>query len=138
MLEALSPAFCVGLAVVSVGLGVLAAAVRGTYRLAILALLAAGFAAGGVVLVTAAETPFGIGDGVVPDLRGQNWCTATKRLERRGLRWRFDNRPAIHRSAPEDSCVMNPKVTRQMPAPGNDLGEGSVVVLFLERCDGCL
>ena len=38
--------------------------------------------------VAEAETPFGIGDGVVPDLRGDSLCVATQRLAARGPRWR--------------------------------------------------
>jgi hypothetical protein len=103
-----------------------------------LRLLAAALVAGAAVwAVVDAETPFGIGDGVVPDVRGSEGCEAYVVLSERGLRWTHRD-GMVRGRAPADRCVDaqaddgfdtdNP-IVGQHPAPGTDLGEGGVVRL---------
>ncbi len=102
-----------------------------------LRLLAAALVAGAAVwAVVGAETPFGLGDGVVPDVRGREGCEAHVALEERALRWAHRHGP-VHARAPEGECVAvqddgfdthNP-IVEQRPAPGTDLGEGGIVRL---------
>ena len=88
---------------------------------------------GAVVLLVRAETPFGVGNGTVPDVVDVDECTAVERIEERGLRWRFGSRapvggqPAACVSG-EPLSVADP-VLAQRPRPGTDLGEGGLVVL---------
>lgn len=49
----------------------------------------------GLLAAVQAETPLGIGNGVVPDLVGLDECTAARKLEERGLRWRFGDRAPV-------------------------------------------
>lgn len=86
-----------------------------------------------VLLVAVAETPFGIGDGTMPEVVGLGECAATERLRERGLRWRFGPRsPVGGRPA---SCVdpglfsVSDEVLGQRPQAGKKLGESEVVVL---------
>ena len=82
--------------------------------------------------VLTAETPFGIGDGVVPDVRGRGFCGATTVLQERGLRWRsfaaVASRVHPRECAGAEEDPANP-VVEQQPAPGTDLGEGGIVRL---------
>lgn len=94
--------------------------------------------------VLAAETPLGIGDGVVPDVRGRDDCEALRALEERGLRWRFGAAGPVHERVPaelqcsgdvaqEDEDHSNP-IAEQEPSPGTKVGEGGVVRLR-RRCE---
>ena len=121
---------------------------------AVLAALAPGglryLAAAGVALclvsaVLAAETPLGIGNGIVPDVRDRHVCDAYRVLEERGLRWRSSGGPVRQRTPPGD-CVERADnaldegdtVGEQDPPPGTDLGEGGVVRLGPDcRLLGC-
>lgn len=95
----------------------------------------AGAAAVALLLVTA-ETPLGIGNGTVPDLVGIDECTATERLAKRGLRWRFGDRSPVGGVSPRCdtgdpfwvSTVADP-IVGQRPAPGTKLDEDAIVVL---------
>jgi hypothetical protein len=82
-----------------------------------------------ILLVVRAETPFGFGNGTVPDLVGFDECTATEKLEARELRWRFGpHSPIGGRPA---SCVdtgggigsVADAIVGQRPTPGGPLAE---------------
>jgi hypothetical protein len=88
-----------------------------------------------ILLVVRAETPFGIGNGRVPDLVGLDECTATDKLADRELRWRFGpHAPIGGRPAP---CIdtgggigsVADEIVGQRPAPGTRLPASDVVVL---------
>jgi beta-lactam-binding protein with PASTA domain len=94
----------------------------------------------GVGWVCAAETPFGIGDGKVPDLVGKDVCEASRAAADRGLRWRYgpggDVSAAVLRHDPSVSFTCaDDEVVRQSPGPGTDVGEGGVVTLITECTD---
>jgi hypothetical protein len=88
-----------------------------------------------ILLVVRAETPFGFGNGTVPDLVGLDECTATDKLAARELRWRFGpHSPIGGRPA---SCIdtgggigsVADEIVGQRPTPGTRLSESDVVVL---------
>ena len=84
--------------------------------------------------IRAAETPFGIGDGRVPDVVGRDLCSATHALTERGLRWRYGTSTetldeALDESRQASFDCSNDMVLRQSASPGSDLGEGGVVRL---------
>lgn len=95
-------------------------------------------AAAAALLIAGAETPFGIGNGKVPDLVGVDECTATKRLDKRGLRWRVGDGPVgrVSSSCTSDEpffvSTVADRIEAQRPAPGTDLGEDGVVVLHTD------
>ena len=85
-----------------------------------------------------AETPFGIGNGKVPDLVGRNVCSATAALAKRELRWRVGTfrvvqTKAEHNVVGESFDCSDDKVLRQSPSPGTDVGTGGVV-WFATQC----
>jgi beta-lactam-binding protein with PASTA domain len=89
---------------------------------------------------TQSETPFGIGNGEVPNLVGRDRCDATHALARRGLRWRFPPSAEIQEKAEGRSLGLSPDcsgdtLVRQSPGVGTDLGEGGVVVLITSCAD---
>lgn len=84
------------------------------------------------VAIVQAETPFGIGNGTVPGLVDLDECTATQKLEERGLRWRFGDRaPVGGRPA---ACIdgglfsVADPVLAQKPAEGARPGAAPVVL----------
>jgi hypothetical protein len=84
--------------------------------------------------VRAAETPFGIGNGQVPDVVDRGICPATRALTERGLRWGFQGEPDVYSEAlnpPETSSTPDCKleVLRQSVRPGTQLREGQVIRL---------
>ncbi len=85
------------------------------------------------VLIVEAETPFGIGNGKVPDLVGLDECTAASRLGERDLRWRFGNRAPV--GGQPAACASGglfttaDEVLAQRPRAGTELEDGAVVRL---------
>src|SRR3712207_3656368 len=107
----------------------------------LIALPAIGLVAFTTWAVASAETPFGIGNGVVPDVVGRDSeCDALTALEERGLRWLsfgdlYDRVPARLCDVDEDVSYGSGAPTGivdQRPEPGTDLGEGGVVRLIRE------
>ena len=82
-----------------------------------------------------AETPFGIGNGTVPDLIGLGECTATEKVAARELRWRFGarapigGRPAAFIDAGGGIGSVADEIVGQRPASGTPLSQSGVVVL---------
>ena len=88
--------------------------------------------------IRGAETPFGIGNGRVPDVVGRDLCSATRALTERGLRWGYATSTAISATALNESREATPDcstdiVLRQSPRPGTDVGDGGAVRLAT-RC----
>ena len=85
------------------------------------------------LLIRGAETPFGIGNGRVPELVGRDLCSATTAVAERGLRWRIvDSRirdDGLRPSRNETPDCTSDRVVRQSPAPATRLREGDVVTL---------
>ena len=113
-------------------------------------LLAAAAVAGALVVAGArAETPLGIGDGVVPDLVGEDRCASEQVLAKRDLRWRYGRTGRVGREPCDQIIEVDPSegincpdtIERQRPREGTDLGEGGVVELrstyFPLRGVGC-
>ena len=88
----------------------------------------------GAAAALLAETPFGIGNGRVPDVIGLDACDATAAITERGLRWRWRNERGSHANAIEyeprasPSCKVDP-IDGQAPQPGTKLREGDVVAI---------
>ena len=86
------------------------------------------------LLIKGAETPFGIGNGQVPELVGRDLCSATTAVAERGLRWRItgngETRSDGLRPSPQSSfdCTSD-LVVRHSPRPRTQLEEGDVVTL---------
>jgi hypothetical protein len=131
------------IAAIALSLALLAIVAAVSLRaLAVVVVLAA--ASIGVAVVRAAETPFGIGDGVVPDVVGLDDCEAYTLLEKRDLRWITFGR--LEERAPGDcddddgtfdtgsSSFDGVEIVAQRPAAGTDIGEDGVVRL-IRRCE---
>jgi hypothetical protein len=88
-----------------------------------------------LLLMVRAETPFGIGNGTVPDLVGVDECTATDKLAARELRWRFGPRAPI--GGRPAACIdtgggigsVADEIVGQRPDSGTRLTQAAVVVL---------
>ncbi len=83
-----------------------------------------------------AETPFGLGNGTVPKLVGLDECTATRKLEERGLRWRFGDRATVggRPAACDDGelfSVADPVLAQQLPEGARP---GSRVIVLETSC----
>lgn len=131
--------FVIAASVVSVALLVLAwreDVIESPRALGFVSALVAGALA--ALAFATAETPFGIGNGVVPALTGRDVCSAEQSLERRALRWRYAGTDRVLSRAAEDDPESEPScrddaIEAQRPVPGTELGEQGVVTLT-SRC----
>lgn len=87
-----------------------------------------------MLLVRAAETPFGIGNGQVPELVGRDLCSATTAVAERGLRWRIigsreARRDGLRQSRQHEPDCTGDEIVRHSPEPWTRLDEGDVVTL---------
>jgi len=94
--------------------------------------LAVALAVAGVLAlaVSSAETPFGIGNGRMPDLSGAgSRCEAEAVLAKRGLHWRDHWTDKLRAKAcDQDAAGACPgRVLSQWPAPGTRVPEDHVV-----------
>jgi beta-lactam-binding protein with PASTA domain len=123
----------VGLAFALMSVGLWASHWRWVPRLGFLAVAIAASCS----VVAEAETPFGVGNGIVPELRGTDLCEARERLSKRELRWRFSGDRHIYSTRPD--CANNyGAVGRQSPRPGTRIGAGGVVTLTPSCIEGCI
>jgi len=96
-----------------------------------------GVAAVLVLGVVRAETPLGIGDGVVPNLVAKDRCSGEQALAKRNLRWRYGStgrvggEPCDHiaEDDPSEGQSCADAIEWQRQPEGSDLGEGGVVEL---------
>lgn len=81
--------------------------------------------------VSRAETPFGIGNGRMPDLSGHaSRCGAERVLAKRELRWRdhwTDELRAKPCEDPDPSRGCRSSILSQSPAPGTRVAPGHIV-----------
>jgi len=90
-----------------------------------------------VLAVVRAETPLGIGDGVVPDLVGEDRCAGEQALAKRNLRWRYGRTGRVGRQPcdhiieddPSEGIHCPHTIEWQRLPEGTDLGEDGIVEL---------
>ena len=90
--------------------------------------------AAGVAAFVQAETPFGLGDGIVPALVGREACEAERALAERGLTWRQGHSQAVSRRPGGRGCGQL-RVDRQVPPAGTRQPRGKPVIVDLGPFD---